>query len=479
MLNLPADNVWHLQRRAARANAPDIYLMFANGYSKMGHFYTMGFPGVGEGVHGTIYICSDPEEYVQVIRGEGLHPSGAVETQWPSISALKRMPGADEPGGATRGALNIFGHGEAWRQERMFFQQDLQTPKAARGYIPGLAKAAQLASRGAPACADSMDSFAARSSFDLFTAAFFGQLIESADPATPCLPGNLEFAEAILDATMLLVPMLQSPVEMLKDRVGVESADARLLRDKFSVTMEHASGLVRSFVERWEAGELNKYEQASYLRAALDRRLKNEHVTEEALVGISFILLAASVDTTSSLVNWTLLQLAVDREAQRKLAAELQRELGVGGSLTPEVTQSGRGQWLPYLRSVVREVHRMRPSIPVSLMKRTATEVDMCGYTVPAGSLVMLDSFSPQNDPALVPDAHEFRPERSVARLAGQLVFFLSDSISLLCRSGGSRTRLRGGRGRRRKSSTTRCCARPSRRAPGCAPATRLRTSSC
>ena len=54
---------------------------------------------------------------------------------------------------------------------------------------------------------------------------------------------------------MLLVPMLQSPVEMLKDRVGVESADARLLRDKFSVTMEHASGLVRSFVERWEAGE--------------------------------------------------------------------------------------------------------------------------------------------------------------------------------------------------------------------------------
>ena len=31
---------------------------------------------------------------------------------------------------------------------------------------------------------------------DLFTAAFFGQLIESADPATPSLPGNLEFAEA-------------------------------------------------------------------------------------------------------------------------------------------------------------------------------------------------------------------------------------------------------------------------------------------
>ena len=66
---------------------------------------------------------------------------------------------------------------------------------------------------------------------------------------------SLSATQAILDATMLLVPMLQSPVEMLKDRVGVESADARLLRDKFSVTMEHASGLVRSFVERWEAGE--------------------------------------------------------------------------------------------------------------------------------------------------------------------------------------------------------------------------------
>ena len=85
MLNLPAENVWHLQRRAARANAPDIYLMFANGYSKMGHFYTMGFPGVGEGVHGTIYICSDPEEYVQVIRGEGLHPSRLRRSGPPSL----------------------------------------------------------------------------------------------------------------------------------------------------------------------------------------------------------------------------------------------------------------------------------------------------------------------------------------------------------------------------------------------------------
>ena len=41
----------------------------------------------------------------------------------------------------------------------IFFQNDLLSPAAAKGYIPGMIEAAQLASKGAPSIADNMNYF--------------------------------------------------------------------------------------------------------------------------------------------------------------------------------------------------------------------------------------------------------------------------------------------------------------------------------
>ena len=121
------------------------------------------------------------------------------------------------------------------------------------------------------------------------------------------------------------------------------------------------------------------------------------------------MLLAAAVDTTSSMVNWTLLSLATNPAAQERLADELRRELG-GGDLT-EAAVKGRNA-LPYLNAVVRETHRMRPSLPLSVMKAVSEDTEILGYNIPAGTKVWLDSYSIQNDPALIPDHDVFRPER-------------------------------------------------------------------
>lgn len=124
---------------------------------------------------------------------------------------------------------------------------------------------------------------------------------------------------------------------------------------------------------------------------------------------LSQVLLGASVDTTSSVVNWSLIALATNPGVQERLADELRATLG-GGPLTESVAKSRSG--LQYLQAVVREQHRIRPAMPLNLMKTVAADTMICGYRVPAGTMVLLDSYSIQQDPEIVPEPQEFRPER-------------------------------------------------------------------
>ena len=52
-----------------------------------GDFYRMGFPGLGKGRDGLMYIATDPNEFIKVIRQERgstmPYPRGIVEAEWP------------------------------------------------------------------------------------------------------------------------------------------------------------------------------------------------------------------------------------------------------------------------------------------------------------------------------------------------------------------------------------------------------------
>jgi len=61
---------------------------------------------------------------------------------------------------------------------------------------------------------------------------------------------------------------------------------------------------------------------------------------------------------------------------------------------------------------VIREAHSLRPALPFSIMKTIDKEVVLGGYTVPAGTLCVLDGHFIQNDPGLVEDSRKFIPER-------------------------------------------------------------------
>ena len=98
----------------------------------------------------------------------------------------------------------LHGRGEEWKRIRTFFQTDLLHPDSARGYVPGIVHAAELASKGAQAAAllqssgkeeRALNAYLNRCSFDMFSSAMLGIYTETTDTTTATDPENIRFAD--------------------------------------------------------------------------------------------------------------------------------------------------------------------------------------------------------------------------------------------------------------------------------------------
>ena len=137
-------------------------------------------------------------------------------------------------------------------------------------------------------------------------------------------------------------------------------------------------------------------------------------LTEQEFKEMTAFLLIASVDTTSSILQWILIHLAFYPEVQAKVRDEILSKVSQNGSSEElaEVMRKGIRKQLPYLSSVIREIHRVRPAMAWTATKDPQCEVDLGGYKVPAGVPCTLHIFSIQNDPNIVDNPLEFCPER-------------------------------------------------------------------
>jgi len=204
-----------------------------------------------------------------------------------------------------------------------------------------------------------------------------------------------------------LVPMLFSMSEPVLDKLGIMSKRAKIVQKSLDAGRAHGMTIVDDFIERRKEGKLTEFEEKCYLNKVLEQDSDNVAIKEMML-----ILLMASVDTTSAIINWNLVHLALRPDIQEKLHGEIKRELK-GGQITEEfITSAGRGNWLPYLHAIVREAHRVTPALSLSIMKEIDKDMEIKGYRIPAKSTVCLATFAPHNDPAVFPDTDVFRPER-------------------------------------------------------------------
>jgi cytochrome P450 len=382
---------------------------------RYGDFYAMGFPGLGKGRDGTMFVLADPSEMQKILRqerGSPPYPRGIVESEWPLVNWLKESGsplgnGTDAP----EDADGFAGRGETWKRLRTFLQTDLLSPQDAAGYVPGMVEAAQLASRGAPASASELNAYTNRCSFDLFCSLMFGELTKMADPETGHNAENVEFCNASVRGMESMLAQMTSPLELIMFKLGFKTK----LYKEMVRSFEKANGISKkkyeAFRKRSNENDLTEKEKQSYLGRAIVRQAEEDSdISESDLVELIDISLVAAVDTTSSLLSWNIMHLAMNRNVQDKLRAELVESVAKHGGLNSQALKRSSA---PYLHAVIRESHRLTPAAPITFMKENSlSEVEIHGTVIPKGSLFCLDTFSVGMDPEFVPEPKDFRPER-------------------------------------------------------------------
>ena len=378
---------------------------------KFGDFYSLGLPGLGKDIVGTTYVLTDPNEYMKVLRKEGQHPFGAVMTEWPFIKYYE--DGGDQPGFSAGKAL--FSQGESWQRIRRFMQTDLLSPAAAKGYVPGMIKACQIASQGAPLHASNISAYTTQCSFDMFSSIVFGGFPGLAGGGSKEEQDEL-FCTSSINATELIVPMLTDPVEIFQKSLGFKSKIYTTFEENFTVARNIATQKIESFIERKANGELSTvFEKNSYASLALDRYLdsvgEEGALKEEEVVEIIMVALIAALDTTSAMLNWCIVHLAMNPHVQEELFQEISSNLSkTDGQLTTDYFTKSNSA---YLSAVLRENHRVTPPIALNLTKENVTdEIEIHDENIPKQSTLALDTRSIGMDPSVVDDPDKFDPTR-------------------------------------------------------------------
>nr|D1MI46.1 RecName: Full=Geraniol 8-hydroxylase; AltName: Full=Cytochrome P450 76B10; AltName: Full=Geraniol 10-hydroxylase; Short=SmG10H [Swertia mussotii]ACZ48680.1 geraniol 10-hydroxylase [Swertia mussotii] len=118
-------------------------------------------------------------------------------------------------------------------------------------------------------------------------------------------------------------------------------------------------------------------------------------------------LFVAGTDTTSSTLEWAMSEMLKNPEKMKAAQAELAQVIGKGKAV--EEADLAR---LPYLRCAIKETLRIHPPVPLLIPRRTEQEVEVCGYTVPKNSQVLVNVWAISRDDAIWKDPLSFKPER-------------------------------------------------------------------
>lgn len=125
---------------------------------------------------------------------------------------------------------------------------------------------------------------------------------------------------------------------------------------------------------------------------------------EDELVGHAGVIFAAGHETSTNALAWTLMLLSQHPDVMR----DLDDELATLGGAAPTVEDLAK---MPFLEAVVKESMRLLPPVPLH-PRIVAKDSELGGYTLPAGSEVILSIFHMHHDPAVFTEPRRFLPRR-------------------------------------------------------------------
>ncbi|XP_051203481.1 geraniol 8-hydroxylase [Lolium perenne] len=118
-------------------------------------------------------------------------------------------------------------------------------------------------------------------------------------------------------------------------------------------------------------------------------------------------LFVAGSDTSSSTVEWAMVELLRNPSSMAKAHEELTQVINMRRS----IEESDIDQ-LPYLQAVVKETFRLHPPVPLLLPRQAQANVSIAGFMVPQGARVLVNVWAMGRDEGIWLEPDKFMPER-------------------------------------------------------------------
>ncbi|KAE8703318.1 CYP736A12 protein [Hibiscus syriacus] len=230
----------------------------------------------------------------------------------------------------------------------------------------------------------------------------------------PCMDDEIEFKPLIEEALYLGGVFNMSDYVPFLARLDLQGLKRRLKR-----TTNGLHAIFDKLIDKHEQGSTNTEEQKSYtdffhVMISLLNKQMNPTDKEQYIIGRENIkailadMVAASFDTTTTAIEWTLSELLrhprVMTGLQQELETVVRRNRMVEESDIPKLT---------YLGMVVKESFRLHPVAPLLVPHESTEDITVNGYFIPKKSRILVNTWSMGRDPKVWSDnAGEFFPER-------------------------------------------------------------------
>uniref|UniRef100_A0A7N0V7D7 Uncharacterized protein n=1 Tax=Kalanchoe fedtschenkoi TaxID=63787 RepID=A0A7N0V7D7_KALFE len=167
--------------------------------------------------------------------------------------------------------------------------------------------------------------------------------------------------------------------------------------------------LDKAINERTTAG-VNGSRRRDMLQYLLDLNDSEDPASSLSMNQVKALLkdiVIGGTDTTATITEWALSKLLKHPETLEQVYQELNQVVG----LDSMVEESHLPQ-LHYLNAVLKETHRLHPALPLLVPRRPSQTTDVCGYTIPQGTKILINVWAIHRDAQLWDMPSEFRPER-------------------------------------------------------------------
>ncbi|CAA0843288.1 Cytochrome P450 71B35 [Striga hermonthica] len=132
----------------------------------------------------------------------------------------------------------------------------------------------------------------------------------------------------------------------------------------------------------------------------------NFPITDDNIKGVVFDMFAAGTETSSTVADWAMVELMRNPDVMAKAQAEI-RSAFIGKNMIEESDL----QALKYLKLVIKETFRLHPQAPF-VVRASREECEIGGYSIPAKTKILVNTWSVGRDPKCWAEPEIFRPER-------------------------------------------------------------------